>query len=405
PRSRTVPDDWFDKLQDERIESDSWVAEPKQHSQRQKRVDANGKRIVSRTRIEELRTCDKTDAYIKEHDHWFGCRFKFNFNPYSKDKSLLSKSHRLVFPRPWPQAGCDKNNLQYAIGLKDNCDQYNDIRHDVRHACATYGLSSPGATSNWLSVLSKRHANLQTAMLRKYPFLSHFCDKDGDSWAVKMMAQTFLGGQKSQQTSTPTAPLPYNRRLPGNIPGQAGKEHATHKRHHCQPDRNTEEQPGSEGSPEPPPPNNNNDLPCPALSGKAAADRRKAAKVQTHKRDRAQCIKDTEEAAKATTKDQAASKATKSRSLKSTRGKKPLAMNDDNDAGHPPAFHRDPLQESEAGPLKDAGQLKEGLKEAKTLSDSPGVSGGTAGGAASSTTRITRAGKKFAVQPIDAGEE
>ncbi|KAG9083441.1 hypothetical protein FRC06_004531, partial [Ceratobasidium sp. 370] len=317
PRSRTVPDDWFDKLQDERIES-SWVAEPKHHGQRQKRVDTNGKRIVSHTRIEELRTRDKKDAYVKEHGHWFGCRFKFDFNPSSKDKSLLSKSHRLIFPRPWPQAGRDKNNLQYAMASRTTV---------ISTMIFAMMFSTP--------VLPMAYP---TAMLGKYPFLSHCCDEDGDSWPVKMMAQTFLGGQKSQQTR------------------RASKENSTHKRHHHRPDHNAEEQPGSEGSPEPAPPNNNNDPPRPALSGKAAADHRKAAKR----------IKDAEEAAKAVTKDQAASKATKSRSLKSARAKKPPATNDDDDnAGHPPAFHRDPLQESEAGPSKDAGQLKEGPKEAK----------------------------------------
>lgn len=124
--SSSEPGTWIKKVPNEYVDS-SWIEEPGQRGQCWTQINKNGKKVPNHTAIESLRLHPIKADLIKVKGHWFGRLHKFHYNPYTKDKTLLDKANRKIFARPWSQSGHGSNNLQYAIGLKDDRDYFNDI--------------------------------------------------------------------------------------------------------------------------------------------------------------------------------------------------------------------------------------------------------------------------------------
>ncbi|KAF8597443.1 hypothetical protein BDV93DRAFT_513355 [Ceratobasidium sp. AG-I] len=201
-----LPAKWFDKTIVEQVDS-SWIEELGQHGRRRKRLNPEGKEVVIRTKIEEAMTRSKKNEIIKAKGHWFGRLHHFRFNPYTTDQDLIKKPGLTTFARPFAQPGRGTNNLQNAIGLKDDRDMFNDIRYHshqstCRKLCAKHTKAGPGSPLNWQNLPSSQKSTLNGSMLKEYPFLVHFRDEDGDCWAVKMLIQSFLGGNKAHQKRT-----------------------------------------------------------------------------------------------------------------------------------------------------------------------------------------------------------
>lgn len=132
---RLEPASWYLKKPSEHVDS-SWIEEPGQHGHRRKRNDSNGKEVIWRTAIEDLKTRKAKYKYIRANGHWFGRLHRISFNPYTQDQDLKKKPGLKIFARPFVQAGRGSNNLQHALGLKDDRDYFNDIRGSYRDFCS-----------------------------------------------------------------------------------------------------------------------------------------------------------------------------------------------------------------------------------------------------------------------------
>ncbi|QRV77207.1 hypothetical protein RhiJN_05222 [Ceratobasidium sp. AG-Ba] len=139
--------------------------------------------------MELLETREAKYSQVDKHGHAFGRKHNIYFNPYSKDR----QSVKYYAPIRQPEGKMGRGGFQLfkAIGLCNDYESYNDI---LAVFCAGLALHppshivlEPGKTYKLKHYGYGARQQIGDFVIKAWPFFQHFCNSNGDNWAIPMM--------------------------------------------------------------------------------------------------------------------------------------------------------------------------------------------------------------------------